>query len=446
MDFYNMAKSLKDEYLSDLKELIAIKSIKDTHSISDNAPFGKGCKQAIDFMISLAKRDGFKFTNYDGYALAIEYGSGDELIGVLAHLDVVPAKDWLDDPFSLKLIDSYVVGRGIIDDKGPALAAYYSMKILKKYGIKLNKRVILILGVDEENDMACIDYYKSHGEIPKYGFSPDADFPLIYGEKGIATIKLSIKNDYIKFIDAGERYNVVIGDAQFTLKDNTVIDKIETNDSVSINGDYINVKGVSAHACYPWKGKNAGVKALFIIANLYSDTSLLKLAEMLLDWTGEKMDLNVEGEHLKELTQSLGVIELKDNVLNLYINIRYPENITSQQILAKFKKLELDNVIDVEVLQDSKPKLVDPNSKFVKVLLEAYGKYSNNKHSKAYTIGGGTYARKFDNFVGFGPVFTNAKDERIGGIHQVNEGMKFDDLLKCIAIYADGILKLVNEV
>ena len=56
------------------------------------------------------------------------------------------------------------------------------MKVIKDIG-KINKRVRLILGLNEEKSWKCINYYKEHEEIPSLGFSPDADFPCIYAEK-----------------------------------------------------------------------------------------------------------------------------------------------------------------------------------------------------------------------------------------------------------------------
>ena len=80
--------------------------------------------------------------------------------------------------------DGKIFGRGAIDDKGPVVSSLYAMKAVMD-NCKLNKRVRLILGLNEENDWKCIDHYKEVEELPTVGFSPDADFPCIYAEKSI---------------------------------------------------------------------------------------------------------------------------------------------------------------------------------------------------------------------------------------------------------------------
>ena len=168
MDWKKCFTSYQDAFINDLRGLLAIDSTRDDSSATINAPFGKGCRQALDYMFALAKRDGFTYQDYDGYAGVISYGDGKESVGVLAHLDIVPiGEGWTKDPFSGEIVDGYLFGRGSEDDKGPAMAAYYAMKMLKDQGIRLQRKVMLILGCDEESGMQCMEHYKKHGEIPK---------------------------------------------------------------------------------------------------------------------------------------------------------------------------------------------------------------------------------------------------------------------------------------
>ncbi len=64
-----------------------------------NAPFGKNCRDVLDAMLDMAKRDGFETKDIDGYAGVVEYGQGEETFGVLGHLDIVPlGEGWTKDP------------------------------------------------------------------------------------------------------------------------------------------------------------------------------------------------------------------------------------------------------------------------------------------------------------------------------------------------------------
>lgn len=161
-------------------------------------------------MLKLGASFGFKTKEVDHIAGHIEFGEGEEIIGVLVHVDVVPAVgDWLYPPFSGTVADGKIYARGALDDKGPAVCALYAFKLLKDLGFKPNKRLRLIIGTDEETSWRGIKRYFEKEEMPLFGFSPDANFPLIYGEKGIMSLDLLGAGDPKLFFKAGVRYNVV---------------------------------------------------------------------------------------------------------------------------------------------------------------------------------------------------------------------------------------------
>jgi len=183
--------SKKDEIIQELKNIISFKSISEKED-TEGAPFGEECKKVLDYTLELGKRLGFRTKNIDGYCGYIEFGEGEEMVGIIGHLDVVPANfedGWTSNPFQAEIRDNKMYGRGTIDDKGPVIASLYAMKAVAEK-MKINKRVRLILGLNEEKNWECINYYKQNEEYPTIGFSPDADFPCIYAEKGIITIKL----------------------------------------------------------------------------------------------------------------------------------------------------------------------------------------------------------------------------------------------------------------
>ncbi len=117
-----------------------------TSTEKQEEPFGPGIAQALDFLLNKGKNDGFSVKNVDGYAGHIEAGEGKDLLGILCHVDVVPEGDgWSVDPYGGEIKDGKIFARGAIDDKGPTMAAYYAMKIVKDLGLPLSKRVRMII-------------------------------------------------------------------------------------------------------------------------------------------------------------------------------------------------------------------------------------------------------------------------------------------------------------
>ena len=189
VDFLDRIQQEQPEMISTLQELIAIPSVKADPAGAD-APFGREIARALEYVLAWGERHGFTTKNLSGYAGHLEYGTGEELVGVLVHLDVVPAGEgWRFPPFSGTVADGKIYGRGANDDKGPAVAVMYALKALKESGVKLGKKIRIIFGCDEESGWQCMEHYFKHERKPDYGFTPDAYFPLINSEKGQMALK-----------------------------------------------------------------------------------------------------------------------------------------------------------------------------------------------------------------------------------------------------------------
>ena len=201
----NYIDNLKEEIILKTQELIRIPSVY-TKSNNLDKPFGENANNALEYVLNLGKKLGFRTKNIDGYCGYIEFGEGEELIGIIGHLDVVPeGEGWTFPPFSATISNSKIFGRGAIDDKGPVISSLYAMKAVMD-NCKVYKRVRLILGLNEENNWNCIKHYKEVEESPSFGFSPDADFPCIYAEKSIlnASISMQYKNNNLDDIKIKE--------------------------------------------------------------------------------------------------------------------------------------------------------------------------------------------------------------------------------------------------
>ena len=158
LDAKELVIQYKDELIKDLMGLLSIDSVKG-ESVKD-APVGEGPKKALEYMIELGAKEGLPTKVVANLAGHIEFGKGDELFGVLGHVDVVPpGKGWTSEPFEPVIRNNEIVARGVQDDKGPTMAAYYALKILHNEGYEFNRRVRLIVGTDEESDWQCTDAY-----------------------------------------------------------------------------------------------------------------------------------------------------------------------------------------------------------------------------------------------------------------------------------------------
>ena len=184
MNMKEQIHTLSEEMIANLGRLVAIDSQLGTPE--EGKPFGAGPAKALEEGLKIAEELGFKTVNLDHYCGYAEMGEGEEIVGIAGHLDIVPVGgDWTYDPFKLTRDGDHVYGRGTTDDKGPVLEALYAMKLLRDSGVKLNKRVRLIMGCNEETGSKCMEHYNEVAEELSCGFTPDANFPCIHGEKGI---------------------------------------------------------------------------------------------------------------------------------------------------------------------------------------------------------------------------------------------------------------------
>ena len=139
---------LKDELIRDIQKWVSIPSV--SAGSDGDKPYGSVVAQMLDTALETARDYGFETRNIDYYAGDISMGSGEQTLGMLAHLDVVPAGEgWTHDPFGGEIAEGKIFGRGTIDDKGPALCALYAMRAVRDAGVPLKDGVRLILGCDE---------------------------------------------------------------------------------------------------------------------------------------------------------------------------------------------------------------------------------------------------------------------------------------------------------
>ncbi len=454
----------REEIFEKLRGWVAIDS-KNAPAEGYGKPFGSEVRRMLDKALSDAEAMGFETAQFDGYAGHVTMGEGGQTMGILAHLDIVPAGDgWRYDPFGGEIADGRFYARGAIDNKGPALAALYAMRAVRDAGIKLKDTVRLILGCDEETGMTDMKHYASCVKLPDYGFSPDAEYPVINIEKGGLGLMLTAvcEDDSDAEIPvyemyAGERPNVVPGTAWAEVG----VEKVSCEElKARINDERVEVTdlgngrarvtatGVSAHASTPHLGLNAAGLLAIALKNANagggSKEAIGALADKIgLEGHGQSLGIAAEDELSGKLTCNLGILRFDGRVMTARLDIRYPIIVETEGEGATCGKMCMalcGTPFSVRKVGGHGVLHVPAEHKVVRGLLEVYHDITGRD---AYTvaIGGGTYSRTMPNTVAFGPCFPGDVDP----CHVADESIEVDKLMLSIKIMAHAIETLAGE-
>ncbi|WP_179396026.1 dipeptidase PepV [Lacticaseibacillus absianus] len=460
------AEKYQDDLLKDLFGLLKINSERDVEHKTADAPLGPGPADALKAMLALGDRDGFKTLNVDNVAGRIEYGDGDEIFGLFGHMDVVPAgPGWTTDPYDPVIKDGKLYARGSSDDKGPSIAAYYALRLIKDLKLPVNKKIHFIIGTDEESEWVGINRYLEVEPAPDFGFSPDAEFPIINGEKGIATFKVVFKpiaakpaSLTLRSFDAGIRVNMVPQDATAVIEGTLTADlkdalasfgpangvQVETEDTP--NGLKITLTGKGAHAQEPKAGVNAATYLATLLAPFEFDPAgqryLSAIANLMHDDSrGHKLGINYTDKVMGDLTASADMLTFsQDGEQSIAINVRYPQGTDADAIRDQIETAVGADDADVVIPGHAQtPHYVAGDDPLVKTLMAVYEKQTGNKGHEQ-VIGGGTYGRIIERGVAFGAQMPDQENV----MHQANEYMPVADIIKAVAIYAEAISELAK--
>ncbi len=461
MYFDDKVESMKDEIINKTIELVKIKSIKGEESVE--APFGVGPYNALNWVLDLCNNLGFKTVNLNNYIGYAEIGDEDDYIGVLGHLDVVPeGNGWKHTPYEGEICDGKIYGRGTMDDKGPMIAAIYGLKAIKDSSVKINKKIRIIFGTDEESGCGEVEYYLKKEKPPVAGFTPDAEFPVINGEKGITFFDLqkkfvSEKDDIINYVKGGNAPNMVADycEASITVKNlnetklfvDTYSDLTGFNIDSAIDGNelIIRSKGISAHGSTPELGVNAISQILALLGEMdLPRSSASKMIEFLnthigFDINGEAFNIPLEDEISGKLTLNLGKINLDREGCTVSLNVRYPVTESFDTMMKGINKTLDGTGIEINDMTHQAPLFFEEDHKLVKTLMKVYKEYTG-KDEKPIAIGGGTYAKEMPNIVAYGPLFPGDEDV----VHQADEYIEIEKLILVSKMYASAMYELAK--
>lgn len=439
----------KEAIIRDTRALLSIPSVKG--SATRGAPFGRDVKAALDFALQTARGLGLKAVDMDGYIGYIEAGKGTETLGVLAHLDVVPATGaWSYPPFEAQVAEGRIYARGAIDNKGPAMAAIYALAAVNG-SMKLGKRVRIILGCDEESGWGCMEHYQKHEKLPDTAFSPDAEYPVINTEKGIIHCRFSMDIEDGSAegltVTGGARPNMVPDSAECRAQGRAAKLLAEAPDIACVTAEKgktlkLSSQGKSAHGSMPEKGINAIwplVKCLDSAALGGQAGEFIRFCHKSLCFLhGEGLGLD-ETDFSGRTSSNLGLIDINSHEASATVDIRHPLSISPDEVMQRLNACLIKGM-KAENIGGHAPHHVPEDSPLVQTLLSVYTRITG-RAGKCIAIGGGTYARAIPSAVAFGPLMPGAPELA----HQPDEYISIEELLMNARIYAHCIAELAGE-
>lgn len=456
MDLSERVLSMEAELLSCLQENLRIPSVQG--EAAEGAPYGVEVRRSLDHVLAAAKKLGFRTENVDNHLGWCEYGEGEEMVAVLGHLDVVPAGDgWSFDPWGGEIGGDKIFGRGTMDDKGPSIAALYALAAIRDTGLPLKRRIRLLFGCNEETGSADVKYYLAKGgEVPVMGFTPDGEYPVINGEKGIINVTYSRSYQQggglkLLSINGGTAPNVVPAAASAKLScSSELAARIAQLKAPKVRytameyGIFVEAEGISAHGSTPGLGENAIGRLILALDTLPFEGEIQDAIHFLAETLGMEADGSSAGIYLHdevsgELTLNWGTLTADEARMSMKINYRYPVTKCYEDcgpvLDGKFTAAGF-----VKEAEQHKAKLYIPeDSVLVRTLLKIYQEHTGLE-GKAKCIGGGTYAKSLPNILAFGPIFPGDEVRE----HKPDEFIEIPKLMKNAQIIAAAMYEMAK--
>ncbi|MBN7774434.1 M20 family metallopeptidase [Clostridium aminobutyricum] len=429
--FTKKIEQMKDQMITSLQECIRIESVNTGKSSPE-------IQRALAYTLELAEHLGFEVKNIEDKVGYAQYGQGEEMIAVLAHLDVVAAGEgWSYPPFGGEIHDGKIFGRGVLDDKGAAIGALYALKAIADSNVALNRRIRIIFGTSEETGGDDIARYKQTEELPVMGFTPDAEYPVIFAEKGIINVVYAKKlnqghaESVLEELVGGEAPNVVPSYVSAIISEKGAKSRLEAF-------------GKTAHGSTPEKGKNAISELLSQLKQIPFCEELHQFIQFIHNRIGVETDGKGLGIHFQDevsgaLTVNVGTIKLEGDEIKVCLDIRYPVTADFEYIKSKLQEAADENNLQMHIVRHKKSLYIPENSTLVEKLQGVYEKETGQKVPPMST-GGGTYAKEMENIVAFGMLFPEQEDV----MHQKDEYMSIEDLIKNVKIMASAMYELAK--
>ena len=449
-----------EDVVADIETLVRIPSVEDLSVARPGMPWGPACHDALVAALGIAQRLGLDAHECEGYiGYADLPGASETQVATIAHTDVVPeGLGWTVDPYDVTRRDGYLLGRGVLDDKGPFVlslyAAHFFARMVERTGKPLPYTLRCLVGNDEETTMADLDWYLEHYDAPAFCFSPDADFPLICGEKGgySAYIESGRISDVIVDFDGGTVGNAVAGEATAVVRADAASLPAAERIDVEPAGEglaKLTAHGIGCHASTPEGSINAiGLIVEYLLANDLCSEAERRFLEfehlVFASYDGSTLGIKSEDQRLGALTCIGGTMRTKDGQFVQTIDSRYPESITGEQITATVGALAEKYGAKLTCDLDMVPSYQSPDSAPIQTLVDTYNEFTG-RNEQAYCIGGGTYARHFKCSGAFGPNDPlDPMPEWVGAEHSADEGFSEAQFKRALEIYIVSLGRLMK--
>lgn len=441
----------RENILRDIGRLVAVPSVEGP--AAPGAPFGPGPRAALDEALAIAAELGLAPGEGEGHIgwADVPGAEKEKYLATITHLDVVPeGNGWDADPFTLRVRDGWLLGRGVADDKGPSVLCLYALKFLKDEAGPLRYPVRALLGCNEETNMKDVAWYNAHEKPPVFCFTPDAEFPLCNGEKGQfeADLLSPVLNGDILDFEGGVARNAVPDRASALIRAELAALPVAEGITLEQEAGGVRVRGwgKSGHAAMPQGTVNAiGLVVDYLLANgigSEAERAFLQLLHKLHSaWDGTGLGIQADDGLFDPLTVVGGVIRMENGALRQTVDCRFPTSTNGSVLEAALRKAAGDaGVVCMDHVNE--PFYIGVDAAPIQALMEAYCQVTGEE-AKPFTMGGGTYARHFPLAVSFGPENSNAVlPDFAGPMHGANEGAKFEHLLAALKIYILALLKL----
>ncbi len=426
-----------EDIIEDCKGIISIPSV--AVNSSGEFPYGKNAALAVDYIMEFAKKYGFTAKNVDYHACHVEIGdeNSSENAVVMAHVDVVPAGEgWISDPFELVLRDGFLYGRGIADDKGPAIIALHCLRALRDSNVLGKRKLRVVLGSAEEIGMTDIPYYFEREQAPTLGFTPDGYYGLCNCEKGHINFKVSNKNTstIVKSFKSGTVVNAVPYKAEACIvcseeELNQLVKSGNENDfaiSKTNEGATITANGVAAHASTPELGRNAAsmlIDLLYsVFGNKIGDVLSFAQSKIGLKHDGSKIGVADSDTVSGNLTFNLGIVNTDLETSELLIDIRFPATQNSKKYMDIIQKNVADCGLVLSDIKCAEALYVSEDKPLISMLKKSYEDITG-ENCEIFSMGGGTYAKTMlGKGVAFGPTAMGEDTH----IHDCNENISVE--------------------
>ncbi len=419
------------------------------------------------YLRSLAEKLGLHFNDVGGYVQEIWIGDGPQSFGLMSHSDVQPVipNEWAHDPWSGEVIDGSIWGRGSVDDKGPIVAIMYGMRALLDSGFPLKKKIILLVGTDEESANEDVSTYLKTNAAPDQTIVVDSNYPVICAEKGWCGVWLELplstapaggsglvvvdlesgfspsivpETATARLLANGKNVKPYVASVS-TMADDFARERSGARISVALTSDtlVITAHGKSVHSAAPETGHNALMDLLVFLdhhvkplRNEYTQMAEFASTYIGFELNGEKLGLRHHDSFMGDVTVSANMFQRTDSTVMFMFNFRVPKGISKDRIMkelqARYDTFGRKHGLHLaERHYISSPLYNDPEGSFVQHLLGIYNAVTGEQRTPQ-SIGGGTYAKRIPNAVVFGPALPD--EEYLG--HQPDEHFKISTLVR----------------